>query len=74
MEYKTMLAIILILAGLTGILYWATYAPEFLSKTFHMECNVTAPPMSCTLLLSIGYVILIGLMIGGAVGLLAGNG
>jgi hypothetical protein len=72
MEYKTMLAILFVLIGITGILYWATYAPGFLTEKFHMNCDTSARSMGCTALLSLGYVILIGLIIGGVVGLFAG--
>lgn len=68
-----MLAIILILGGLTGILYWATYAPEILSEKFDENCDPNTSTWGCTMILLIGYFFLISLIIGGAVGLLAGK-
>jgi hypothetical protein len=73
MEYRTMLAIILILGGLTGMLYWATFAPDFLNETFDMGCDPNANSMGCTAVMSIGYFILFMLMVGGAIGIFAGR-
>lgn len=68
-----MLAIILILGGLTGILYWATYAPNFLNETFDMECNSGGNSMGCTAVMSLGYFVLFALIVGGVIGLFAGK-
>lgn len=64
-----MLAIILILGGLTGMLYWASYAPDFLNEKFNMECSDSGNSMGCTALMSIGYIILFLIIVGGVVGL-----
>jgi uncharacterized membrane protein len=69
MEYATLLAIILILGGLTGILYWASYAPDFLNEKFNVGRNSGGNSASCTALMSVGYFVFILIIIGGVIGL-----
>ena len=71
MEYATLLAIIFILGGLTGMLYWATFAPDFLNETFDMKCSPSGNSMGCTAVMSIGYFIIFMIIISGVVGLFA---
>jgi uncharacterized membrane protein (UPF0136 family) len=73
MDATTVAAILFILGGITGFLYWGEYMPDLMNGTLSMKCDTTTPSVWCVPFMLVGYAIFILITVGGIIGLFASN-